>query len=97
MLFTTVISPVDDDGVRITVSPVAGIARFPAASVRVTFTSEPKSSPVTDASIAEVELIAETATFATASTTLIVKVWNDSAPESAAIPEVDDSFHTTRV
>ena len=39
-LFTYVISPVDD-GVRITVSPVAGIARFQAASVRVTLTSEP--------------------------------------------------------
>ena len=31
------------------------------------------------------------------STTLMVKVWDDSAPERAGMPEVEDSFQTTSV
>jgi hypothetical protein len=66
---------------------------FPAASFNDTFTSEPEAPETTEVEPKALKVTVEAAV----DPTLIVKVWNDSAPESAAIPVVDDSFQTATV
>jgi hypothetical protein len=91
-LFTRRTSP-ESDGVRVTDSPEVRIAAFPAASLSETLTNEPyEVAPSADA--AAVLLIAEIATVDGLEVTLIVKVCDDSAPESAAMPVVELSFQT---
>jgi hypothetical protein len=68
------------DGVRVTVSPVAGIAMLPAASVVQTFTNEPFAPPLADVE----PPTAVIATFETPEPTMIEKTLYDSAPDRAA-------------